>query len=107
MSSGTAPPLLEVERLVTRYPVARGVLGTLARRPRQTVHAVEGVSFALERGEMLALVGESGCGKTTTAQTLLRLVEPVSGTIRFGGEDISAIPARALRPLRRRMQLIY
>jgi len=103
---GTAP-LLEVENLVTRYPVPRGLVGTLARRPRETVHAVEGVSFVLREGEMLALVGESGCGKTTTAQTVLRLVEPVSGTIRFQGEDISALPSRALRPLRRRMQLIY
>ena len=75
---GTGSPLLEVSNLVARYPVARGVLGTLARRPRQAVHAVEDVSFSLGRGEMLALVGESGCGKTTTAQTLLRLVEPVS-----------------------------
>jgi peptide/nickel transport system ATP-binding protein len=96
-----------VENLVTRYPVPRGLVGTLARRPRETVHAVEGVSLVLREGEMLALVGESGCGKTTTAQTVLRLVEPVSGTIRFQGEDISALPSRALRPLRRRMQLIY
>ena len=73
--------ILEVDDLVVRYPVARGLVGTLARRPRQQVHAVEGVSFTLRRGEMLALVGESGCGKTTTAQAVLRLVDADAGTI--------------------------
>ena len=106
MSAGRAP-LLEVEDLVTQYPVPRGIAGVLARRPKQVVHAVEGISLTLGKGEMLALVGESGCGKTTTAQTVMRLVEPVSGTIRFRGQDISRLPARALRPLRRRMQIIY
>jgi oligopeptide/dipeptide ABC transporter ATP-binding protein len=100
-------PLLEVEDLVVRYPIPRGIVGTLQRRPRDRVHAVEGVSFSLRRGEMLALVGESGCGKTTTAQTILRLVEPDAGAIRFHGEDISGLPPRKLRSLRRRMQIIY
>jgi peptide/nickel transport system ATP-binding protein len=100
-------PLLEVEDLVVRYPIPRGILGTLQRRPKAQVHAVEGVSFSLRRGEMLALVGESGCGKTTTAQTILRLVDPDAGAIRFNGEDISGLPPRKLRGLRRRMQIIY
>ena len=100
-------PLMAVEDLVVRYPVARGLAGTLARRPHRFVHAVEGVSFAVKRGELLALVGESGCGKTTTAQAVLRLVEPVSGRIEFDGRDITPLHTRALRPLRRRMQLIY
>jgi ABC-type oligopeptide transport system ATPase subunit len=95
-------PLLEVEDLVVRYPVARGLVGTLARRPRLDVHAVEGISLSVREGELLALVGESGCGKTTTAQAVLRLVDPVSGAIRFEGRDITALSARALRPLRRR-----
>jgi oligopeptide/dipeptide ABC transporter ATP-binding protein len=99
--------LLEVEDLVVRYPIPRGILGTLQRRPKVRVHAVEGVSFTLHRGEMLALVGESGCGKTTTAQTVLRLLEPDEGVIRFRGEDISSLHSRRLRELRRRLQIIY
>ena len=100
-------PLIAVEDLVVRYPLARGLAATLARRPHRFVHAVEGVSFTVRRGELVALVGESGCGKTTTAQAVLRLVEPVSGRIEFDGGDITALQTRALRPLRRRMQLIY
>ena len=107
MSANGSKPLLEVEGLVVRYPVPRGMVGTLARRPRKSVHAVDGVSFSLRPGEILALVGESGCGKTTTAQTLLRLVEPEAGAIRFEGRDLSGLSTRELRPLRRRMQLIY
>jgi oligopeptide/dipeptide ABC transporter ATP-binding protein len=99
--------LVEVENLVVRYPLARGIVGTLRRAPKLRVHAVEGVSFTLRRGEMLALVGESGCGKTTTAQTVLRLLEPDDGVIRFQGEDISRLPARKLRSIRRRLQIIY
>ena len=100
-------PLLEVRDLHTRYPVRRGIVGALARKPRKFVRAVDGVSFTLRRGEMVALVGESGCGKTTTAQTILRLVEPDSGTILLNGQDITALSAHNLRPLRRRMQIIY
>jgi len=99
--------LLEVDGLVVHYPVGRGIVGTMTRRPPQTVRAVDGVSFSLERGELLALVGESGCGKTTTAQTILRLVEPVGGRIAFHGEDITSLGQRELRPLRRRMQIVY
>ena len=102
-----AAPLLEVENLVTRFPLQRGFAGTVARRPRSVVHAVEGVSFVLRAGEMLALVGESGCGKTTTAQSVLRLVEPNAGTIRFRGRDITHLGGRDLRALRREMQMIY
>ena len=105
--AGQTAPLLEVEGLVTRYPVPRGIVGTLAGRPKQQVHAVEGVSFSLAAGEMLALVGESGCGKTTTAQTVMRLVQPIDGAIRFRGGDITALSARELRRLRRRIQFIY
>jgi peptide/nickel transport system ATP-binding protein len=107
-SSGTgAGPLLEVRDLVTRYPIARGLLGALRRAPKRSVHAVEGVSFSVAPGEMLALVGESGCGKTSTAQTVMRLVNPVSGEVRLRGQDITRLRPREMRPLRRRMQMIY
>ena len=101
------PTLLEVEDLVVRYPIHRGLVGAATRRPRRNVHAVEGVSLSLQRGEMLALVGESGCGKTTTAQAVLRLVDPVSGAIRFEGRDLVPLGARELRPVRRRIQVVY
>lgn len=100
-------PLLEVTDLVARYPIARGMVGTLMRRQRESVHAVEGISFKVSAGEMVALVGESGCGKTTTAQTVMRMVPYDSGSIRFAGREIGTLSNRALRPLRREMQIIY
>src|SRR5947209_17552206 len=100
-------PLLEVEDLVVRYPVARGLVGTVTRTPKRSVHAVDGVTLSVRAGELLALVGESGCGKTTTAQAVLRLVDPVSGAIRFEGRELVPLGARELRPLRRRIQVVY
>ena len=100
-------PLLEVEGLVVRYPVPRGVVGTLTGKPKERVHAVEGISFSLQRGEMLALVGESGCGKTTTGQAVLRLVHAEAGSIRLEGREISRLEHSDLRPLRRKIQIIY
>jgi len=105
--AGAGVRLLDVEGLVTRYPVPRGLLGALLRRPQLTVKAVDGVSFSVAAGEMVALVGESGCGKTTTAQTVIRMVENQGGSIRFGGTEISGLNPRALRPLRREIQIIY
>jgi len=107
VSTNGSAPLLAVEGLVTRYPVPRGIVASLARRPKQSVHAVDGVSFTVGEGEMLALVGESGCGKTTTAQSVMRLVEPDAGTVRFRGQELTGLSNRALRPLRRQMQMIY
>ncbi|AWG27890.1 dipeptide ABC transporter ATP-binding protein [Burkholderia cenocepacia] len=98
-----APPILRVRDLVTRFPVKSGVFG----RVSQYVHAVERVSFELRAGETLALVGESGCGKSTTGRSLLRLVESQSGSIEFDGRDISALKGSDLQALRRNIQFIF
>jgi oligopeptide transport system ATP-binding protein len=97
-------PLLEVEALSREFAVRRGLL--FAREVAR-VRAVDGISFALGRDETLALVGESGCGKSTTARLVLRLIEPSGGCVRFEGEDITALRGRKLRTLRRRMQMIF
>ena len=99
--SGSAP-LLEVEHLVKRFPVKQGVFS----RVRGQVHAVEDVSLAVRRGETLGIVGESGCGKSTTARLMLRLLDPTAGTIRFEGRDITHLAQSTLRPLRREMQMV-
>jgi oligopeptide/dipeptide ABC transporter ATP-binding protein len=93
--------LLAVEGLAKHYPAKRGLLGGGGG----IVRAVDGVSFELARGETLALVGESGCGKSTTARLVLRLIEPTAGTIRFDGEEIAG--GAALRSLRRRVQVVF
>ena len=95
--------LLEVSDLVKHYPVRGGVL----RRQVGTVHAVDGVSFTLGVGETLGLVGESGCGKSTVARSILRLVEPTSGSIRLDGLDITHLGKTELRSHRRSMQIIF
>ncbi|VWC52634.1 dipeptide ABC transporter ATP-binding protein [Burkholderia lata] len=99
----SASPILRVSDLVTRFPVKSGVFG----RVSQYVHAVERVSFELRAGETLALVGESGCGKSTTGRSLLRLVESQSGSIEFDGRDISAMKGADLQALRRNIQFIF
>ncbi len=96
-------PLLQVREVRTHFPVRGGVLG----RVRGTVKAVDGVSFDVVRGETLGLVGESGCGKSTLGRTLLRLIEPTAGSIRFEGQELTGLSQPQLRPLRRRMQLIF
>jgi peptide/nickel transport system ATP-binding protein len=105
--SAQIAPLLEIDDLVVHYPMPRGLVGSFRRRAPLAVHAVDGVDLVVQAGELVALVGESGCGKTTTAQAALRLVDPVSGSIRFQGEDITQLTMRTLRPLRRRMQIVY
>jgi oligopeptide transport system ATP-binding protein len=97
-------PLLEVVDLAKHYPVKRGLV--LARTVG-TVRAVDGISFSLQKGETLALVGESGCGKSTTARLVLRLIEPTAGTVHFEGTDITTLKGAALRKLRRRMQIVF
>jgi peptide/nickel transport system ATP-binding protein len=95
--------LLVVEDLVKHFPVRRGlVLGNVGE-----AHAVDGVSFTVRRGETFGLVGESGCGKSTTARLVTRLLEPTSGRIVFDGKDVTGLGRRALRPLRREIQMIF
>ena len=96
-------PLLEVANLVTRFPVRSGIFGRASAR----VHAVENVSFSIHAGETLALVGESGCGKSTTGRSILRLIEPSEGRILFEGQDVRALDSESLRKLRRGMQMVF
>src|ERR1700732_3279578 len=97
------PPLLEVTDLVKHYPVRSGIL----RRRAGTVHAVTGVSFSLGTGETLGLVGESGCGKSTVARSVLRLVVPTGGRIPLHGRDITHLGKTELRSHRRSMQIVF
>ncbi len=99
----THAPLLQVTDLKTHFPLRGGVFG----RTQGSVKAVDGVSFEVRRGETLGLVGESGCGKSTLGRTLLRLVDATSGSVKFDGRELLGMSQRELRPLRRRMQLIF
>src|SRR5664279_6139677 len=97
------PALLELTDLVKHYPVRSGVF----RRAVGKVHSVDGVSFTIGAGETLGLVGESGCGKSTVARSVLRLVEPTGGSIRLNGQDITHLGKAELRAHRRSMQIIF
>ena len=98
-----ADNLIEVENLVKWFPIKSSFL----QRTIGNVRAVDGISFTIERGKTLGLVGESGCGKSTAGRTLLRLLEKTSGTVRFDGQDIFELPPAELRKLRPRMQIIF
>jgi oligopeptide/dipeptide ABC transporter ATP-binding protein len=99
----TNDPLVEIDHLTKHFPVRQGVFA----RGKGAVRAVEDVSLSVRRGETLGIVGESGCGKSTTARLILRLLDPTSGSIRFDGQDITHMSQRHLRPLRREMQMIF
>jgi oligopeptide/dipeptide ABC transporter ATP-binding protein len=101
--SAASDVLVEVEHLTKRFPVASGVF----TRNVGEVHAVEDVTFSVRRGETLGIVGESGCGKSTTARLMLKLIEPTAGRIRFEGRDITNLSPRHMRPVRREMQMIF
>ncbi|HET8607274.1 MAG TPA: dipeptide ABC transporter ATP-binding protein, partial [Gaiellaceae bacterium] len=101
--SATGDALVEIEGLTKRFLVKQGVFA----RGHGEVHAVEDVSLTVRRGETLGIVGESGCGKSTTARLMLRLLDPTAGTIRFDGRDITRLSQRRLRPVRREMQMMF
>jgi oligopeptide transport system ATP-binding protein len=96
-------PLLSVSDLSVHFPIHAGII----RRQVGVIRAVDGISFDIERGETLGLVGESGCGKSTTGRAILRLNEPTSGTVMFEGEDVAHLQGEALRRARPRMQMIF
>ena len=104
MMSDIHTPALEVRNLVKHYPFRRGWFGGGGQG---AVHAVDGVSFTLPRGETLALVGESGCGKSTIAKLILRLIEPTAGSVLLEGTDLAGLDDGALRQARQRIQMVF
>ncbi|HZL48928.1 MAG TPA: ATP-binding cassette domain-containing protein [Solirubrobacteraceae bacterium] len=102
MSAGE--PLVEVRDLVKHFPVTGGIV---VRRKIGAVKAVDGVSFEVTRGETLGIVGETGCGKSTTARLMMRLLEPTSGSVHFDGRDITHLKGAGLKATRREMQMIF
>jgi len=98
-----APPVIEVTDLKKHFPIRKGLL----RRLIGHVHAVDGVSFSIGSAETLAVVGESGCGKSTVGRTVLRLIQPTAGSIRVDGTDITTLTKKELRPFRRQMQIVF
>ncbi|GGX90116.1 ABC transporter ATP-binding protein [Streptomyces hiroshimensis] len=101
---GNGEAILEVQDLVKHYPLTQGIL---FKKQIGAVHAVDGVSFGLRRGETLGIVGESGCGKSTVAKLLVHLERPTSGRILYKGEDITRLSGRALKAVRRNIQMVF
>ena len=101
--TGGSDPLLAVEGLTTRFDITAGIFGAAVAR----VHAVEDISFSLAPGETLALVGESGCGKSTTGRSILRLDRPTAGSVQFAGQELTTLSTKDLQPIRRNIQMIF
>ena len=101
--AGEEAPLIEITDLKKHFPVTKGVFSRVVGQ----VHAVDGVSFSIKRGETLGLVGESGCGKSTVGRTVLKLLEPTGGSIKIKGEDITTLSPKEMLPYRREMQMIF
>ncbi|MEG1825595.1 MAG: ATP-binding cassette domain-containing protein [Cloacibacillus sp.] len=99
--------ILEVRELVQSFSQPYSLMDRLARKKKKVVHAVNGVSFDVKRGEVFSLVGESGCGKSTTARSVIRLIEPKGGQVLFNGEEITNFSQRQMLPLRKKMQMIF
>jgi oligopeptide/dipeptide ABC transporter ATP-binding protein len=103
MNARATTPLIEVEGLKKHFPVRKGIFSRIAGY----VYAVDGISFRIEEGETLGLVGESGCGKSTAARAILKLIEPTAGTVKLRGERVDHLRATQMRPYRREMQLVF
>jgi len=99
--------VLEVKGLKKWFPIRTGILASLLGKEQRYVKAVDGINFEIEEGEVFCLVGESGCGKTTTARTILRLIDPTEGRIIYRGTDLTELSREELRALRSRMQIIF
>src|SRR5258708_4141288 len=104
ISDAEREEILRVEQLKVHFPLTKGIV---MQRRIGSVQAVDGISFTLRRGDTLGLVGESGCGKSTTGLAILRMLEPTAGRIVFEGEDITTYDKQRMRPIRRRMQMVY